>query len=343
VSSVQAQTITTSVTQLSFPSSAVAGSIEPIPVNVAIPYNNTKPGYWLIVGILDRNNTVVPGAAISSPNDCVNQQAQAICRIQLQSASGVENIKFRIGGIFANVQLDPGPWDLQVAAIILNTDSTVLARGSMLFTITLTPVLLTINLPKNATIWVDGSPRNGGVIPVGVGRHFVSVPLFMVINETIRLRFDRWSDGISQPNRTVLISSSVELKPVYITQYQLIIRNPAPSIASGAGWYDDGSLAAYSVGMVEYNEGGFLGLIGVKGFFTGWFEGGRLITNARSGTIQMTSPHTLTASWRVDYTIPIIILSIITFVLGAAFLMVKRSGHKRRRSSPRSSRRRRSR
>lgn len=123
---------TMDITHLIFPSSVLAGRLDPTPVNVVISYTGAKPGFWLIVGIEDLklNSTIVPGSVMGSPSPCLNQPvAQAFCQVQLQSESGIENMQFKIGGIFANTQHSPGTWDLQMTAEILDSNFTVVSRS----------------------------------------------------------------------------------------------------------------------------------------------------------------------------------------------------------------------
>jgi hypothetical protein len=333
--SVHAQTA--EITHLVFPSSVLAGSLEPTPVNVAIPYTGAKRGFWLIVGIADLklNNTIVPGTATGSPFPCLNPPvAQAFCQAQLQSDSGVENMQFKIGGIFANAQHPPGIWDLQIAAEILDLNFTVFSRSVLSFAIDFAPAWLTVEVPGNATFWVDGNASTGA-IPVALGRHSIAVPMFVTINDTERMRFDSWADGFPQPNRTLLVSSNVKLSVVYDTQYRLSIdTNAAGANIAGAGWYDDGSLASFSVTGSQLSTGGVLDLLGAKVTFQGWFEDGKLITANSSGSIEMNSPHTILAEWTTDYSIPVIFFALVVALSLGAYLMINLAGRKTKKTPP---------
>jgi len=335
--SVHAQT--TDITHLVFSSSVTAGSLEPTPVNVAIPYTGAKPGFWLMVGIVDLklNNTIVPGTAMGSPSPCLNQAAaEAFCQAQLQSESGVENMQFQIGGIFANTRHPPGTWDLQMKAEILDSNMTVLSRSAVAFAINLAPVLVTVEVPGNATFWVDGNTSTGGVVPVALGRHSVAVPMFVTINDTERMRFDSWADGFAQPNRTLFVSSNVKLSVVYYPQYRLSINtNVAGASVAGAGWYDGGSLASFSVTETQLSTGGVLDLLGAKVVFQGWFEDGKLITANPSGSIEMNTPHTILAQWTTDYSIPIILFALVVASGLGIYSMTKRAGRKAEKTPPR--------
>lgn len=329
---------TTSITQLTYPSTVIAGSLNPIPVNLSIPYNNTKLGYWLLVGIVDQqmNNSIVPGNVLGSPYSCLDQPiAKALCKAQLSSASGVESLQFKIGGIFANVQPTPGTWNLQVISLLLDSNNTVLSRSSLSFMIYLTPIILTLDLPGNATVRLDGKVTRGGSIPVAIGRHTISISTLVMLNGTDRLIFDRWSDGSIQPNRTLFVSSNSKLAVVYHTQHLLIINSNVVGVnVAGAGWYDNGSFARFSVNQVQVPTGGVLDLLGAKTTFQGWFEAGKLLTSSTFGTVEMNRSHTITAQWMIDYTIPLIYALVCVGVgLGTYFVFRHQTGRDRRRRS----------
>jgi hypothetical protein len=329
-----------SITRLTYPSIVPAGSLAPIMVSAAIPYNGSKPGYWLLVGIADLNSTVVAGTADGSPNGCSGEPTGlAFCRARLQSTSGIENVQFKIGGIFADVQRPPGPWQLQMLTNLNDANNTTVKKSSTPFTINLSPLTLTVILPRNVSVWVDGTRYEDGSIPVGLGRHTISVPPFAMINETTRLRFDHWSDGVSQENRTILLTSGTILRLIYESQYRLTIQNSAPVVSvSGAGWYDAGSTATFSVPVIELPTVGFLDLLGAKGTFQGWYENGKPLTRSTLGTVKMDGPHTITAQWNIDYTLPTIILVLALGLCSIAYLTVVHPTRKRRRTARRRSR-----
>ena len=334
-STVHAQTL--SITRLTYPSIVPAGTLEPITVSAAIPYNGSKPGYWLLVGIADLNSTVVSGSADGLPNGCVGEPTGlAFCRSRVQSTSGIENVQFKIGGIFADVQRPPGPWQLQMLTNLNNANNTLVKKSSTPFTINFAPISLTIILPRNVSVWVDGTRYTLGSIPVGLGRHMISVPSFAPLNETARLRFDGWADGVSLQNRTIQVTSSTTLRAIYVTQYLLTIQNSAQVVSvSGAGWYDAGSTATFSVPVERLPTVGFLDLLGAKGTFQGWFENGKPLTSSTLGTVKMAGPHTITAQWNIDYTLPTIILVLALGLCTIAYLTVVHPTRKRKRATRR--------
>ncbi len=327
------------LTHLFFPSNILAGSLEPASVNVAIPYADVQLGFWLMVAIADLklNGTIVPGSAMASPLPCLNPpDARAFCQVQLQSVSGLEDVQFKIGGIFANTQSYLGTWELQLKAEILDLHFSVLSRSTLSFAIALTPVLLTVNVPHNATFWVDNNASTGGVIPVVLGRHFISLPRFVTINDTVRMRFDSWGDGFPQPNRTIFISSNENLSVVYCAQYRLFIStNAGGANVAGAGWYDNGSLASFSVTGTQTPTGGILDLLGAKLTFQGWFENEKLITTNSSGNVEMDGPHTIVAQWTTDYSTPIVLFTLVIAVGLGLYFMSKRVGRKTKKTPSR--------
>jgi hypothetical protein len=109
----------------------------------------------------------------------------------------------------------------------------------------------------------------------------------------------------------------------------LINSNAEPKV-SGAGWYDDGALASFSVPAVQPSTGGPLDLLGAKITFQGWFENGKLITSSTSGTVEMTHSHIITAQWGIDYTMPIIIFTIVGGLGLCTYFMIKHPTRKRK-------------
>jgi len=59
-----------------------------------------------------------------------------------------------------------------------------------------------------------------------------------------RVIFDHWSDGSTQATRTLDLEDDTNLTPVYVTQYQLTLTDPA---ATGSGWHNQGSVAEISI------------------------------------------------------------------------------------------------
>lgn len=327
---------TTRVYQVTGPSSVVAGSENPIPVATTVYYNNTLPGYQLVVGILDAGllpETVVPGVVISSSDPCVNQpEPAALCVITTRTASGVERINFQIGGIFGGKR-GPGTWELNITSALIDPQNN-LVPGSVsgkLFEIGLTPVVLSVIVPSSVVVLVDGLQQPPGPATVGValGQHNVTLPMLVQVGPSTRLRFDRWSDGYPSAFRRIVVTNTTSLQGVYVTENLLTLVD-AEQNATGSGWYDAATNATFSSN--EYQPlTGLLGAIGGRLSFQGWYENGQLLTNSPTGTIAMDKPHTLTAVWQVDYSTP----ATITLGVIAAILVIILVLHRRNEPPPR--------
>jgi hypothetical protein len=141
------------------------------------------------------------------------------------------------------------------------------------------------------------------------------------------LKFKAWSDGVTQPNRTVLLSHDVILAANYTTQYLLVVSSD-PVNATGTGWYDQGATASFSVSSVEEPMSGLLGILRGEWEFQGWYENGTLLTITKGGSITMNTAHTLVAHWHGDYAFPMIVIGL---VFAAASLTIV---HFRQRRTP---------
>jgi len=71
---------------------------------------------------------------------------------------------------------------------------------------------------------------------------------------------------------------------------------------------------------------GTMGMLGARIAFQGWYENGNLITSSSTGTISMNQAHTLTASWKQNYTLPEAVAAALTLVIfvSVVFFTAKR-------------------
>jgi len=339
---------TTEIYQIVHPPGGIAGSQDPIPVAATVYYNDTTPGYQLVVGILDAGVTpqsIVPGIVTTSTDLCLNQgELGAVCVIKIPVASGVEHIEFQIGGIFGG-EHGPGMWQLNITSAILDGQANLIphSTSSTIFSIDLTPVTLNIVVPGSVAVSVDGVKQAPGPAAVGValGQHNITVPALVQVGPTTRLRFDHWSDGSVETIHTVVVTGNVSVEAVYVTQNLLTIVGTGEN-AIGAGWYDADTIATFSANQYEPITG-LLGAMGAKMTFQGWYENEQLITNSPNGTISMDKPHTLTGVWQADFTVPGEIMLGILAAIVIAYLAVRRRKTKpARRRRPRTRRHRRS-
>jgi hypothetical protein len=328
---------------------AIAGSQQPIPVTATVYYNDTTPGYGLVVVILDPRavpQSVVPGIVTTSTDPCLNQgELAARCVIKVPAASGVERIGFQIGGIFGG-ERGPGMWYLNMTSILLDGKGNLVphSMSSTIFSMNLTPVTLNVVVPGSVAVSVDGVEQAPGPSAVGValGQHNIAVPALVQVDPTTRLRFDHWSDGTLGTVDTIVVTGNASVEATYVTQHLLTLVGAGEN-ATGTGWYDADSVATFSTNQYQPIAGP-LGEIGAKSTFQGWYENSQLVTSSPNGTISMDKPHTLTAVWQIDYTVPGGITLGIVAAIVIAYLVVRRSKTKpARRPRTRSRRHRRSR
>jgi len=330
---------TTTIYQVNGPSNMVAGSQTPISVSVTIVYNNTAIGSQLVVGVLDAGvspQILVPGVVISSTETCINQpELAARCAIALTKSSGVEQIDFQIGGILGGKH-GPGMWDLNITSLLIDQQNNLVpdSVSSKLFKIDLTPVALSVDVPSNVAVSVDGVVQSMGPASVGValGPHVLTVPQLVNVTPSARLRFEHWSDGNPSTNRTVDVTNSTTLQADYVTQNLLTLIGVQGN-QTVSNWYDSDTNATFSTDQYEPMSG-MLNVLGLKLSFQGWYENGQPLINSPTGSISMDKPHILTAVWQVDYSTlaAIVVLAIVVAAL-LAFLAVRRS--KRGRPAPR--------
>lgn len=323
----------------------MAGSLEPIPVMAIVFYNDTLPGYSLVVVITDAENTpqtIVPGIITTSTDPCANQPVlAALCVVKLSAASGAEQVNFQIGGILG-AKRGPGTWDLNITTALLDSSNTLVPKSTstILFKILLVPVALRVIVPAAVTVSVDGvqQPAGPAEVAVELGEHNLTAPSLVKIDTTTRLKFDHWSDGVTETNRTILITSDTNIEAVYMTQNLLTITGPQLNV-TGAGWYDENAIATFTVPQTQPMSG-IMGALGGKLNFQGWYENGQLLTASITGTISMNQPHTVTAVWQTDYSVPGVILVGIAVIVAIAYVTASRRIAK---PTKRSSRRRRKR
>lgn len=286
----------------------------PLLVKATVSYSHSKPGYFLSVGIfdLDSGNTV-RGTGRTAPQLCSPTANLALCLIEIKSTSGVEYVEFDIAGFKPTMSL-------AIIAILFNTTGSMIydSESDYEFAITMTSSLvLSIRVPSIVSVSVDGAPQPEGNVWANLipGVHRISVPDTAQLDNVTRLKFEHWSDGVNETNRTISLGHQTMLVATYAMQYLLAARSSEGNV-TGAGWYMEGSNAAFSVSSTTMLMNGITGMLGGKWKFQGWYENGELLTAATNGSIIMRQPHSLIARWEPDYNLPALILTI------AALLMV---------------------
>ena len=316
-----AQGQSTRIYEVVNPIRAFYGNNNPIIVTATVFYNNTAPGSSLIVGILDADKspqTITPGIVTASPVSCLGPlQLAARCQINLSASSGAEELTFKIGGLLGGRQ-DVGTWDLNMTAALFDQDGKLLPQtvSTVPFAIQLVPVALQVVVPPNVAVSIDGYPQPPGPALVGVklGLHNITAPTIVQVDPVTRMRFDHWSDGLTDVNRTILIRNDTSVVGTYVTQYLLTITGQQTN-STGAGWYDANSTATFSAPSVQPMPG-LLGTLGGKLIFQGWYENGTQLLTSPTGTVIMNGPHTITLTTQTDYTLPTVAFIVIA-VIGA--------------------------
>ena len=175
------------------------------------------------------------------------------------------------------------------------------------------------------TVTVNGttaqtSPNGVASFPVGVSATTtVSVPPIVEFQNSTRIIFLNWSDGVDQPERQVYIDGDVNLTGYYRTQYLLTLNSGSTT----QEWYDNGTNATIS-GPSPVSVPWPLNVFGVTQSFEGW--SGDVQSSARQVNVTMNSPKTVTADFATDYR-PLAVPGIFAIGMAAAIitlLMVQR-------------------
>jgi ribosomal protein L40E len=166
--------------------------------------------------------------------------------------------------------------------------------------------LLTLIVPSGAQVTIDGTNYSEDVsLSLPAGPHWIKVPDSIQMNKTRRLRFLGWSDGSTDLNRMIDLSSNRSLQASFTQQYTLGINSPFP--ASGEGWFSEGTTGTFTTDASPR----LTNTLGIT-IFRGWYdETGNLVTNAGTGSIVMNRSHSLEARWvRLEYAIPLTLLAL---------------------------------
>jgi uncharacterized repeat protein (TIGR02543 family) len=179
-------------------------------------------------------------------------------------------------------------------------------------------------------ISVDGSPTYtdaSGMIRTEIAvtdSHTVEVPGEVMVGYGMKMVFVSWSDALASNSRTVLLTGDATLTAKYKRQYLLTVDSEVGS-SKGMGWYDDGSIAMFSVES-PLSADGLMGVLGGKVVFAGWM--GDSGATSAAASVTMDGPKTVRAVWETDYTTPYTIIgaTIATLAVIAVLLAIRRIG-----------------
>jgi len=167
-----------------------------------------------------------------------------------------------------------------------------------------------------ANVKVDGQSLpvvNGTAqIELSPGQHSVEVSAQVELGKGKRAIFQEWSDADKSNPRQVSSDRDLVLVAFYKTQYLLSLETDKGK-PQGAGWYDAGSQAAFSVSY----EPGFL-IAQVFDHWEGDFSG-----TSPSATISMDGPKTIRAMSRTDYTQLLVVIALVGAAFGGAIVFVR--------------------
>lgn len=168
--------------------------------------------------------------------------------------------------------------------------------------ISVIPWTLTISttIPDASLVTFNGqsySSDSSGEITIHVdstGTYSLNVVSPVETSAGTRVVFVQWGDGSSASTRSVYISSDMSLSIVTKVQYKLTIQSPFGS-PTGGNWYDSGSNAVFTIlSPVDQQNG-------TRRVFVAWTANSQPSASPANGSLAMTGPVTLQASWKVQY------------------------------------------
>jgi hypothetical protein len=300
-------------------------AIPQLVVNATVGYSDANPGDFLAAGVFDlEDGNVVSGLGSSAIHPCAATTPFAACLVPLSAKHGFEHMEFLLNH-------PKSVWNLALVAGLENASQSLIPNSfsDYTFTITISSALtLIINAPSLAEVTVDGMNGTGDVqLVLGVGNHAVSVPGIVQEGNATRLRFSKWSDGVTSPNRTITLNHDITLRAEYETQYRLQVSSPVE--VQGTGWYTAGSEVTLST-TTTATMTGILGLLGAKWVFEGWTDNGIALPTSQSVLIRVDSPHMVAVTWRPDYNMPMGVVSIVALAFVTVAYTRRKTKSKRR-------------
>ncbi len=195
--------------------------------------------------------------------------------------------------------------------------------------------------PAEIIITIDGLTYSGEQLP-RIFNWTLGSTHTLQTNETVqprigvRYRFVQWGDGFKDLLHNIIVAEPADYSPVFKIQYELTIISGF-GITEGAGWYDAGSTATFSILSILSPDAGFFGMLGGLRVFQGWT--GDSSARTATASVKMDGPKEVTAQWSTDSSRPFLLLGAIGAALVAiTFLVALRLTVVRRRSRQRASR-----
>jgi hypothetical protein len=145
---------------------------------------------------------------------------------------------------------------------------------------------------SNVIVEFDGQAfrtgENGEItLNVTPGQHWISTPPIIIVGNTTRAVFQQWNVTSTSSTLSLSISRDMCLLAIYRKQYYLNVTSPLGQ-ASGAGWYDENSVAMFRVvPPIVTNNGTHA--------FVGWL--GDSNDSSPSSSVNMNGSKSVDASW----------------------------------------------
>ena len=167
---------------------------------------------------------------------------------------------------------------------------------------------IVMNNPKNiAANWntehrltvtsLYGNPQGEGWYVQGATASFSVTP--QDLREKSRSIFSHWTGDYTglEPSGSVIMEAPKEVTANWLTQHYLTVTT-SHDVASGSGWYDEGSNATFWISASMISQGG-----GSRYVFNSWSGSGNgSYTGADiSHTVTMTNPIDEVAGWKLQY------------------------------------------
>jgi hypothetical protein len=300
----------------------------PLLVKSVVSYSDTEAGYSLVVSIfdLDSGDTVM-GTVSGVPEPCDTSPPYAACLARIAPPSGIQYVQFLIAG-FRPIM------SLALIAVLFDTNGSLFyeSESDYEFAITMTSSLvLNLKVPSVVSVSVDGVSQPDGSVSLNLipAVHRISVPDIALFDNSTRLKFEHWSDGINETNRTIQLSYGTTLAAIYAKQY-LLNATSSQENATGTGWYAEGSNATYSIPSSTLPMEGVMGWLGGKWNFQAWYEDEKSLTTSPNGSIVMLQPHSFVARFEPDYSLPALVFTIVALSAIIISRRIQRRGASRK-------------
>jgi hypothetical protein len=145
----------------------------------------------------------------------------------------------------------------------------------------------------NVTVQFDGQAFPAGTsgeltLNTTPGEHVISVPPLIMLGDAARAVFQHWNVTSSSSTLRLSISRDVCLLAIYRRQYYLSAKSPLGWV-SGAGWYDEDSIARFQVAPPVVTLNG-------THIFVRW--SGDSVDSSPTSSVFMNGPRSVEASWR---------------------------------------------